>query len=349
MKIRSVVLLALIVVIAGCCGPENDCADTSSNEVAELRGPYFGQAVPGSEPQLFAPDFVSSGLDTRDVAMTPDGKEFYFVAFVGGKAVIMVSALEDDLWSEAVVAPFSGRFLDAEPCISPDGGRFFFLSTRPLPGQEAKEGWVYQDIWVMDRLEEGWGEPYNLGAPVNSDAPEYFPSVTSDGTMYFTREGENRVSAIFRSRLVDGGYSEIERLPDQVNLGTNRFNAFVAPDETFVIVPAIGGPDSLGGVDYYVVFRNDDDSWSEPVNLGEKINQPTGQEWSASLSPDGKYLFFMSSRTTGDEIDSLTGKPLSELLNIASHAGKGSSGIWWVDAQVIYDLRPPIPPPSPRP
>ncbi len=96
---------------------------------------------------------------------------------------------------------------------------------------------------------------------------------------------------IYRARRVDGVYTEPELLPAQVNLGANRFNVFVAPDESFVIVPAIGGPESLGGADYYVVYRNDDDTWQEPVNLGPTINNTAGKEWSASLSPDGKFFF----------------------------------------------------------
>ena len=245
----------------------------------------------------------------------------------------------DGLWSEAEVAPFSGEFQDFEPCISPDGSQFFFMSTRPQEGQEPKDGWVYQDIWVMNRQGESWGPPKNLGAPINSDAPEFYPSVTNDGTMYFMRESEDRESVTYRSRRVDGIYQEPERLPEQVNLGSNRFNVFVAPDESFVIVPAIGGPGSLGGADYYIVYRNDDDSWDEPINLGPAINNPTGKEWSASLSPDGKFLFFMSSRTIGDQETSLNGAPLSHLVERAMEPGNGSVGIWWVEAQAVLPQR----------
>ncbi len=173
----------------------------------------------------------------------------------------------------------------------------------------------------MDREGDAWGEPYNLGPPVNSDAPEYYPSVTADGTLYFTREGEDRVSSTYRSRLVDGVYTEPELLPPQVNCGTNRFNVFVAPDETFVIVPAMGREDSLGGVDYYVVFRSDDDTWSEPINLGPTINQPAGREWSASLSPDGKYLFFMSSRSD-EEAGSAVDRPLDHRTARSLHPSR---------------------------
>jgi hypothetical protein len=306
----------------------------------DLHGPYLGQEPPGPEPRLFAPGIVSTGLATRDLAMTPDGDEVYFSVTLGDRTMIMVARQVNGVWTAPEVAPFSGRYLDIEPTISADGQRFFFMSTRPQPGQEEKPGWVYQDIWVMDREGDRWGEPFNLGPPVNSDAPEYFPSITADGTLYFTREGEDRKSSIYRSRLVDGVYTEPELLPPQVNCGTDRFNVFVATDETFVIVPAVGREDGLGGVDYFVVFRSPDDTWSEPINLGPAINQPSGREWSASLSPDGKYLFFMSSRTDEEAGLPLTGRSITELLDLSTRPGQGSSDIWWVSAEVIEALRP---------
>ncbi len=334
--------ICLLCVVSVACAPTGSVDKEAADGGAfpELRGPYLGQKTPGLEPRLFAPGIVSTGLPTRDVAMTPDGKEFYFGVTLGGHSMIMVTKQVDGIWTEPAVAPFSGRSNDLEPSISPDGQRFFFLSARPPEGQEEKPGWAYQDIWVMDRVGDGWSEPSNLGPPISSDAPEYYPSVTEDGTIYFTREGPDRVSSTYRSRLVDGAYAEPELLGPQVNCGENRFNVFVAPDESFAIVPAMGREDSLGGVDYYVVFRSEDDTWSEPINMGEVINQPAGREWSASLSPDGKYLFFMSSRTIGDEGPDLTGSTISELLTVSAQPGKGSSDIWWVNSKVIEKLRP---------
>jgi hypothetical protein len=331
-----------LCVFAVACSP--NCCDDPECSVAsgfpELRGPYLGQEPPGLEPEIFAPGIVSTGLPTRDLAMTPDGTELYFAVSLGGRTMIMETHQVDGVWTEPAVAPFSGHSLDIEPAISPDGQRFFFLSTRPQPGQEEKPGWVYQDIWVMDREGEVWGEPYNLGPPVNSDAPEYFPSLTNDGTLYFTREGEDRVSATWRSRFVEGAYAEPEMLGPEVNCGSNRFNVFVAPDESFAIVPTLGREDVIGGVDYYVVFRSDDDTWSEPINLGPAINQPEGREWSASLSPDGKYLFFMSSRAYGETTVPLASKSITELLRLSTEPGWGSSDIWWVSAEIIEKLRP---------
>jgi hypothetical protein len=333
-------LACLLCVLHIACSPTCTEESESGSSFPELRGPYLGQEPPGLEPQIFAPGIVSTGLATRDIAMTPDGSELYFAVTLGDRTMIMATYQRDGLWTEPAVAPFSGRYLDIEPSISPDGQKFFFLSTRPQAGQEEKPGWAYQDIWVMDREGDAWGEPYNLGPPVNSDAPEYFPSVTVDNTIYFTREGEGRVSATWRSRFVDGAYIEPEKLGPEVNCGSNRFNVFVAPDETFAIVPAVGREDSLGGVDYYVVFRDEGDTWSEPINMGPAINQPDGREWSASLSPDGRYLFFMTSRAYGETKNPLGATSITDLLDLSIQPGWGSSDIWWVSAEVIEQLRP---------
>jgi hypothetical protein len=275
----------------------------------------------------------------RDVAMTPDGREIYFGGYSSTRTTIFVTRETDDGWTEPVVAPFAGHALDFEPCIAPDGGRFFFLSTRPQAGQPEKPGWVYQDIWVMEREGQAWGAPRNLGAPVNSEQPEYYPSVTRDGTLYFTREAADGSSAIYRSRRTEGHYEAPVRLPAQVNSGKSQFNAFVAPDESFVIVPVEGRADSRGGVDYYVVFRRADDAWSQPQNMGPEVNSESNQEWSASVSRDGKVLFFMSARPAAGGMPDWTGKTLRQVLELSLLPGGGQPSIYWIDAGLLDELR----------
>lgn len=333
-------IIALTVAVTALLGCTPAAAPKAElKQFPTLSGPYLGQQPPGMEPQLFAPGIVSTGLPTRDVAMTPDGNELYFGVFLGNRGLIMVTKLVDGHWTEPQVAPFCATNAnDLEPHISPDGKRFYWLSCRPGEGQPAKPGWVYQDIWVMDREADGWGEPYNLGAPVNTDGAEFYPSVTRDGTLYFTR-GEQS-SAIYRSRQIDGIYQEPEKLPPQVNCGTGHFNAFIAPDESYIIVSVTGRDDSLGGPDYYIVFRSPDDSWSEPINMGATINTDRGGEWSPYLSPDGRYFFFMSSRRSEQLDGPLTGRSLTELLELHTAPQNGASDIYWVDAKIIATLRP---------
>ncbi|MCP4897074.1 MAG: hypothetical protein GY906_08870, partial [bacterium] len=246
----------------------------------------------------------------------------------------------DGVWSEPEVADFATNpnFTYLEAQISPDGQRLFFFSDQP--GPNASEG-GNQDIWAIDRADTGWGEPYNLGPPISTEAAEFFPSVTHDGTLYFTRNpvGE-QASYIYRSRLVDGAYTEPEKLPEQVNAAPAQFNAFIAADESYIIVPMAGREDSLGGTDYYVCFRSEDDTWSEPINLGPKVNSEDRLEYSPYVTLDGRYLFFMTART--DDVDStLPEKMTAEWLREQQASGRlGLPAIWWVDAAFIEELRP---------
>ncbi len=293
----NLLIPALLILVATAC---NQTAETSSKETIfpQLSGPYLGQGIPDSIPQLFAPGVVSTGLFTRDMAISPDGKEIYFCVSIGSYtySTILCSKEVNGEWLPPEIVSFSGGpgVMDFEPALSTDGTRLFFLSNRP----DGDEPLGDQDIWVVDRTPEGWSTPKNLGAPVNTDGGEFYPSLTSDGTLYFTRnEKGSGLNQIFRSKWKNGAFQEPELLPEQVNCGTNRFNAFVAPDESYMIVPAAGMADAFDGVDYYLVFRDSEDRWSEPVNLGEKINFDNTRGWSPYVSPDGKFFFFMATRT----------------------------------------------------
>lgn len=334
-------LLTLVATVMA-CAPQPVTEDTS---FPDLTGPYLGQVQPGDEPELFAPGIVSTGMYTRDIAMTPDGKEIYFCVMEAGFSVVLKTKLVDGRWTQPEVASFSAdaAHQEIEPHIAPDGQKMFFLSDRRPDGvtlePDERGRWAHQDIWVVDRVGDEWGEPYNLGAPVNSDSSEFFPSVTRDGTIYFTRSNPaTRDSYIYRSRLVDGRYAEPERLPSQVNSTNSQYNAFIAPDESYIIVPVAGREDSYGGTDYYIVFRNDDDLWSEPINLGDRVNTPAGAEFSPYVSPDGEYFFFMSSRRTpwSEVPDTLSYEYIRQRVN---HSGNGKSDIYWMRAGFLEELR----------
>ncbi len=306
-----------------------------------LKGPYMGQVPPGIEPELFAPGIISNGMANRDVAISPDGKEMYFGIHTPdfSYSSILVTKEINGIWTKPEVLPFATnpKYMHLEPALSKDGNKLFFLSTMPNDGTNKPSD---EDIWCVDRTEDGWGEPYNLGEPVNSKGHEFFPSLTDDNTIYFTRRDPGqREEFIYRSKFNNGKYETAEKLPKQVNCGKNRFNAFVAPDESYVIVPVVGMEDGLGGVDYYIVFRNKDDTWNEPINMGSKINSPTGANWSMYVTHNQEYIFYMATKELPEE-------NLPETINYDFFSNlkdsplNGNPDIFWVDAKIIEKLRP---------
>jgi len=334
---RLLLVAALLLATLGAI------ARDTKPDLPYVKGPYIGQKPPGKEPVLFAPGTVSTGLSERDLSITPDGQEIYFGVSNGEVSTIFVARRTDGAWREPEVASFARdlQYRSFEPCLSADGNRIFFLSTRPPAGQEPRPGWGHQNIWAADRRADGsWGEPYDLGPPVNTSDDEFYPSVTRYGTLYFTRTPVGKMEpALYRSRLVDGRYTSPEKLPAPVNASGKPYNATVDRDERFLIACVAPGGEAGWASRYVVFFRRDDGTWTAGVDLGEPVNQPQGDASSASLSPDGRYLFFASRRS--DPVVTPADRPLAlhDLEARLDRPRNGASDIYWVDAGFLKDLR----------
>lgn len=318
---------------------------STQDKVSIQKGPYLGQADPGESPRIFAPGFISTGLYERDITMNQNGTEIFYGIGFGKFVTIMVTRLLNGCWTEPEVASFASdlKYFYFEPCLSHDGNKILFLCTRPPEGKEPKPGWGHQNIWASDRKENGeWSEPYDLGPPINSTQAEYFPSLTKDGTLYFTRQTSDSGSSIYCSRWVDGQFKEPEKLPDTVNSKGNLYNACIAGDESFLVSCVAENDDGSppGTAGYYVFFRSSDDSWSEGIKLGESINPPGVNASSPYLSPDGKYFFFSSVRTGINDLTDLKPLKQSRILEYHNSPQNGHSDIYWIDVKVIHNLKP---------
>ncbi|GAA0717582.1 hypothetical protein [Dokdonella soli] len=305
-----------------------------STRAADLasRHPYASDK-PMQDATVFAPGVISGGDFDSHPAFTPDGKTVYFVRSAPNFRfwAILVSHFERGKWSEPEVAPFSGQYADADPFITADGSRFFFISKRPVAGKPRED----TDIWVMDKTATGWSEPKNLGAPVNSGGDEVYPTVARDGTIYFgsDRSGGHGKTDLYRAHYVDGHYAEPENLGDAINTPEDEYEPWIAPDQSLLIFMACGRADSYGGCDLYL-SRNKNGAWTPPKNLGPKINSD-GHEYSPKISPDGRYFFWTSAR------NGFTHAPLPKRLDYAGlmrlyrSSGNGLCDIFQIDASVL--------------
>ncbi len=331
-KLSYSLLLVLAVSVTSCTSNRQESGNSRG-----ISGDYLGQAAPGDSARLFAPGIISTGITERDFAITPDGDEIFFCREAGNfrYVTIFYSRRSEGVWSIPEVFEFctDPAFKYVEPHISQDGAKLYFISN--MPADSAAES--NEDIWVCTKTNGRWSEPRNLGAPVNTTSKEFFPSVTVNGTIYYTHldpvAGEE---FIYRSRLANGVFQQPENLGPNVNIGRARYNAFVAADESYIIVPAYGMPDSFGATDYYISFRDSLDNWSQPVNVGPEINSSCSREWSASVSPDGKYLFFMSDRMGGNSPGKLSTEMLQEFHNSPQN---GNPDIYWISTAIIEKLR----------
>jgi hypothetical protein len=180
--------------------------------------------------------------------------------------------------------------MDGYIALHPDGSRLYFQSNRPIdPAESAFE----YNLWYAQREGDGWSEARSLGRPINGRNHTGGASVTRDGTLYFTlMDMEGGRQDLYRSQLIDGAYQEPERLPDEVNLGFQNCDSYVAPDESYLVFmsfPRVGHVDNPGGL--YIAFRDPEGLWTPARELGPAFDQGD-QPGSVIISPDGQFVFF---------------------------------------------------------
>jgi hypothetical protein len=143
-------------------------------------------------------------------------------------------------------------------------------------------------------------------------------TASTKGTYVFDAMGEG---VLRYSRLIDGT-REVPRLfNEEINSGTANAHPFIAADESYILWDSRRAS-GYGDADIYISFREQDGSWGKPINMGDKVNTERS-EGGARVTPDGKYLFF--------------GRNMGKLKPTDKY---DDSDIFWVDAQVIEDLRP---------
>lgn len=327
MRVRSVVVWSTTIIV-GCVKP---ASTTSATPVqAPAHTPTATAPLTPSEPVVDAPDDASllapGVISTRhyelNAAETPDGQTLFFTVSSPQRSfndyTIMMSHKQDGAWGPPSVAPFSGTYGDADPLVTADGKRVYFISTRPTP--DDPEGRDF-DIWYVERSDAGFGEPVNLGAPINTGADEFYVSLTTSGTVYFStfRKGGIGSMDIFRSELRDGVYQTPQPLPEAVNSPGPEFDPYVAPDESFLIFASLRA-DSLGSADLYISF-NQEGTWTKAINLGPQINSEAF-EFCPIVSPDGRRFYYTSEKRRGD---SKAGR--SDYTSVMDHFDRVDNGL----------------------
>ena len=252
-------------------------------------------------PEIFGPAVISGPEHEAAPAFAPDGKTVWFNRSDGAHSTILVSRLEAGHWSTPGVAPFSGRWSDMEPAMSPDGRFLVFVSNRaadgagpPLDGRFMGRSFPGGggQLWRVDRTDAGWSAPTRLPDAINADSSTFAPSVAADGSLWFMHPvDDGRRFRLFRAAWRDGRFEAPAPLPFSDG-STNDVDPAVAPDGSFVVFGSSRAP--ACGMDLFISFRQGS-SWSAPRHLGDVVNSP-GSDAEARLSPDARTLYFSSER-----------------------------------------------------
>lgn len=137
-----------------------------------------------------------------------------------------------------------------------------------------------------------------LEGSFNTVNTEYNPVISADASMmaYTAVKEDNRTGDLVEKLMVSYNESGSWSTPTEINLGArgNIGTAGLSPDGQDMMV-YIGGTGGTGSL--YRVARSGKE-WSNPIDMGKTINSRF-IESSASITPDGKTIYFASNRPGG--------------------------------------------------
>ncbi len=234
------------------------------------------------------PDFINSPADEITPVLSRDGRTLYFtrVGFPDFDHTIQWDTIN---WATK---------------LQPEAYRTFLAGIySEISGMQVLDpvhSSFNQDIWIATGDSAAFTAISHPGPPLNNALPNSLVSITPDPNAFyiinqFTKEGD-----------MDRGFSLIRRTTDSVGW---TFPVPVEIKDFYTITSDVSLTMSFDGkvlilsavrfdsrdMDLYVCFKEGDNKWTAPLNLGSTINS-IRRETTPFLSEDNTTLYFSSNR-----------------------------------------------------
>jgi|GEM_PF-3545485 len=250
----------------------------------------------GKTPVRFEVDNITTPSIEYGGSMSLSTKEIYFTKAASdfSSRSIMLSEFKNGLFTKPKEVIIGGkRYSGASDVqVSKNGYDLYFkMRGHVVNDSLRKDG----NIWTSKRVDNKWAKAEMLPIEVNSELNEYYPMVTNSGNLYFSREFNDTSYDIYVSRFVNGKYQRAEPLPDYINTNLLESDAYISPDESYMIFVRMYVEGDLGVSDLYISF-NENGIWTLPKNM-RSLNSK-GIDGSPFVTSDGNYLFFTSTRNS---------------------------------------------------
>ena len=264
---------------------------------------------------------INSELPEYFPSITADDSTFLFTRRVndlsapGGRQeeIFVSKKTPNNHWSNSslVSNAINSKYNEGAPTFSPDGQYIIFVGCETgAKGDyeygDDRKGYGSCDLFYSQNNGTNWSKPVNLGSKINSKHWETQPSFSSDGkTLYFIRgmtydrqrRNPDNQDIYVTTITEDGQWSKPEKLPPNINSPHREESVQIHPDGKTLYFSSNGHP-GMGGMDLYMSRKLDDNTWSDPINLGYPLNTYKN-DISILISPKGDKGYFSSDREGG--------------------------------------------------
>ena len=197
-----------------------------------------------------------------------------------------------------IIEGVSTEYDEYLPAISPDQELIFFTRRYLKKGIDIITP-TFQEEFISSKIENdvfSIGQP--LSYPFNIEDNEGGACISIDNNLlFFTKcsrvSGNYNNCDIFYSEKKDGKWGEIQSFGKEICPMYSWESQPSLSSDGKSIIFASDREGGYGGVDLYIINKDNNGLWSKPINLGPEINSENNEK-SPFLHTDGKTLFFAS-------------------------------------------------------
>ncbi|MCB8999749.1 MAG: PD40 domain-containing protein [Bacteroidales bacterium] len=187
-----------------------------------------------------------------------------------------------DMDVEILSNQINTRFADINSCVSGDESKMVFISKLQF----------YDAVFFTEKVNGNWTPPRNITPELGVDGDVYPTCLSWDGSILFIYRNDDFIGNLYTSKLVDGKWTPLVKLNDNINTKYWESHASVTKDGNTLYFTS-NRKGGYGGLDIYKSKKQDDGNWGPAENLGPVINTPYNEE-TPFITASGNKIFFSS-------------------------------------------------------
>ena len=244
-------------------------------------------------------DYVNADIYLKKCIELEIGDPYYSDAILlYSKAIVLAEIINNPVkFNPNIVTGISTEFDEYLPIISPDQELSFFTRRLEKKSKQSITSIIVEEFTWSKKENKTFEVGSALDYPFNMESNEGGASITIDNKiLYYTKcsltQGGYKNCDIYYVFNQDGSWSETQNFSKNISKIDSWESQPTVSSDGRTIIFASDREGGYGKIDLYeTTFKNG--QWSNPENLGDKINSNENEK-SPFLHTDGKTLFFAS-------------------------------------------------------
>ena len=217
------------------------------------------------------------------------------------KATInLAKNLPSEIVKENLGPNVNSAYREIAPVISPDGKTLYYTRWKHPDNLGNSKN---QDVWFSEMQKDGkWGLAKPIGPPINNTEHNAICAISPDGNTIllnniYLKDG-SMAKGVSTSTKTAAGWGFPKSITVKNFRNKSDYAEYSFSPNGRVLIMTGEFAETQGGKDIYVSFLQADDTWSEPKDLGKKINS-ADKESTPFIAADGKTLYFSTKGISG--------------------------------------------------